>query len=187
MSTTAYFDGRTVSRREVQQWELMRGKRALRWLGSYLGREETLALVSGDMTSLEPEALADLRPMLAELKAGLGPDGTRTMMGSRCKRSALAVKAVLALSRGRRKLCTIDVLADGIGAQDYFDWFMHAHESNDEAAMLASNPDHWLIRLTDDGRQEVGIAAGSGFPCSADRDGPAPRWPNHRPRSASVP
>jgi len=179
MSTTAYFDGRTVSRQEVQQWELMRGKRALRQLRSYLGTDRTLALVSGDMTSLEPMALADLRPMLAELKAGLGLDGTRKMMASRCRRSALAVKAVLALSRGHRKLCTIDVLADGIDARGYFDWFMRTHESNDEAAMLASNPDHWLIRLTDDGRQEVIETVGHSplpshiFITFNDEDGPA--------------
>lgn len=179
MSTTAYFDGRTVSRQEVQQWELMRGKRALRQLGSHLGRERTLALVSADVTSLEPEGLADLRPMLAELKAGLGPDGTRTMMGSRCRRSAIAVKAVLGLSRGRTKLCTIDVLANGIDAQSYLDWFIHTHESNDEAAMLAANPDHWLIRLTGDGRQEVIETVGHSplpshiFITFNDEDGPA--------------
>lgn len=162
MVTTAYFDGRTVSRQEVQQWESTRGKRALRLLRAHLGPEKTLALLSSaGVTSAEPEALGDLREMLAVLKERLGQDGIRTMMQGKCRRSGLAIKAVLALSRGRKKLCTIDLLADGTDAQGYLDWFMHIHESNDETQMLAANPDHWLIRRTEDGRQEVIETVGS--------------------------
>ena len=156
MSATAYFDGREVSRQEVQQWELRRGQRAARLIVAHLGRERALSLLSAaGMTSVEPEELDDTRQMLAVLKGQLGPDGIRTMMQSRCQRSQTAIKAVLALSRGRKKLCAIDLVADGIGAQGYVDWFMHTHESNDEAEMLAANPDHWLIRRAADGRQEV--------------------------------
>jgi hypothetical protein len=156
MATTAYFDGRTVSRQEVQQWEVMRGKRALRLLKAHLGAERTLSLLSSaGLTSTEPDELRDLRETLAVLKARLGPDGIRTMMQSKCRRSELAIKAVLALSAGRKKVCTIDLLADGTDAKGYLAWFMHTHESDDEAQMLAANPDHWLIRRTEDGRQEV--------------------------------
>jgi hypothetical protein len=156
MATTAHFDGRTVSRQEVHQWEFMRGERALRLLKTHLGAERTRGLLSSaGLTSAEPEALGDLREMLAVLKARLGPDDIRAMMQGKCRRSGLAIKAVLALSGERKKLCTIDLLADGTDAEGYLDWFMHTHESDNEAQMLAANPDHWLIRRTEDGRQEV--------------------------------
>lgn len=157
-----YFDGRTVSRQEVHEWEFTRGKRALRLLRAHLGPERTLGVLSSaGLTSAEPEALGDLRAMLAALKAGLGSGGIRTMMQSKCRRSAFAIKAVLALSAGRKKLCTIDLLADGTDAKGFLDWFMHTHESNDEAQMLGANPDHWLIQRKQDGRQEVIETVGS--------------------------
>ena len=156
MTTTAYFDGRSASRKEVQEWELRREKRAIRAITAHLGHEGVQALLSAaGMADLRAEGLDDTRQMLAVLKERLGPEASRTMMRSKCRRSQIAIKAVLALSRGRKKLCTIDLVADGIGAQGYVDWFMRTHESNNEAEMLAANPDHWLIRLTDDGRQEV--------------------------------
>ena len=126
MSTTAYFDGRAVSRQEVQQWELRRGQRAARLITAHLGHERALSLLStAGMTSVEPEQLDDTRRMLAVLKGQLGPDSIRTMMRSKCNRSQIAIKAVLALSRGRKKLCTIDL--DGSDWSPGVSRLVHAH------------------------------------------------------------
>jgi hypothetical protein len=162
MSSTAYFDGQEISREEVRLWEMKRGARALRAIRSHLGDDKTLEILADvGFNKLEPENLEQSREMLAVLKARLGHDGVRAMMGSKTKRSQVGVKFVLALSRGRTSLCTIDVVADGIGAQGFLDWFMRTHESNNEAAMLAANPDHWLIYRGNDGRQEVIETVGS--------------------------
>ncbi|MCP4003412.1 MAG: hypothetical protein GY725_04375 [bacterium] len=156
ISTTAVFDGREISRQEIEAWELKRGRRAIRLIAAHLGPQRVWEFLSdAGLTRIEPESVSDMRQMLGVLKGRLGPDGIRELTRSKCKRSRIVIGAVLALSRGRRKLCTIDVLAEGIGAKAYVEWFMRAHHSNDEATMLAANPDHWLISLASDGTQEV--------------------------------
>ena len=156
MSATAEFDDEVVSREQVREWEAKRGIRAIATIRGHLGDEQMLDVLStAGIKGSEPDGLIEIREWLAVLKREMGHDGIRAMMSGRTKRSTKGVKGVLALSRGRSILVTIDVVAEGIGGPGFLDWFMRTHDADNEAEMLAANPDHWLISRGADGTQEV--------------------------------
>ena len=60
-----------------------------------------------------------------------------------------------ALSRGGRRLCTVELRGTGGSAEAMPAFYKAAMDAGDEAPLLAAAPDHWILRKRDDGIQQV--------------------------------
>jgi hypothetical protein len=60
-----------------------------------------------------------------------------------------------ALSRGGRRLCTVELRGSGGSAEAMPAFYKAAMDSGEEAPLLAAAPDHWVLRKRDDGIQQV--------------------------------
>lgn len=59
------------------------------------------------------------------------------------------------LSFGRVKPCRMEVFARGISAAEFVGWFEGRNAANDETALIAAHPEHYIIENTPEGRQEI--------------------------------
>jgi hypothetical protein len=133
LTITAEIDGRSVSREEVLEWEAQRASKVCKKLG--------VKMPSGDVVAL--------REVLLARKLELGHEALEQLLARELRWSARASRLLAGLSRGRRRLCTIELNGTG-----------------DEAALLAACPDHYILCTTADGRQQV-VETTGGSPLAA--------------------
>jgi len=136
---TASIGGRLVSRSEVLAWEARRASKVLRKLG--LGGR--------------PMDIAAQRDALVAAKLELGHAEIERRLSRELRWSERLTGAVSALSRGRRRVCSIELACEDGSAEGVPRWYLDAMESGDEAALLLGCPDHYVLRLRGDGLQEV--------------------------------
>ncbi len=139
MVITAHISGQRFPRAAVLAWELRRATKVARKLG--------LAAGSSDVT--------ELRRTLVEQKRALGHDGVENLLARELRWSERFGRIGATLSRGRRRLCTIELASDTGSAEAVPNWYRQAIRSNDETPLLAACPDHYLSRTRADGREEV--------------------------------
>jgi hypothetical protein len=150
LAITAEIDGRSVSRREVLAWEAQRASRVCKKLG--------IAEPSGDEVAK--------REALVARKLELGHDRLERLLARELRWSARAGRLLTVLSRGRRRLCTVDLTGTGGSAEAMPPYYRRAMESGDEAALLAACPDHYILCERVDGLQQV-IETTGGSPLAA--------------------
>lgn len=166
-----YFPDREVKRGAVLEWERRRARAVLRKLG--------VRPIGDD--------LATLHAQLLERKLQLGPDGLRQRLRGELAISDVFAGVMARLSRGRCRVCTIDLLAHRGRADRFLSWFERAARSHDDATMLSATPDHYLLRTSEGDVMEIIETTGGSPVASRFFVDPADRVGLQTPEDASFP
>jgi hypothetical protein len=150
LGIVALIGGRRVSRSEVQEWEAKRAARVC----------EKLDIVS------PATGLSARRDALVDRKLELGHQELERRLARELRISSRSSRLMAALSRGRRRLCTIELSGSGGSAETMPGYYRTAMETGDEAALLAASPDHFLLFAGADGVQQV-VETTGGSPIAA--------------------
>jgi hypothetical protein len=143
--------GRQVFPREkVLQWEAARNRRVFPKLdlGTPSGR------------------IDDQRHRLLERKLEIGRDGLERRLGWELRWSARLARAISILSRGRRRLCTIELVGCEGSAEKVPAFYRSAIENGNDAALLEACPDHYVLSLDRSGMELV-LETTGGSPLAA--------------------
>ncbi|MGW5309284.1 hypothetical protein [Nocardia thailandica] len=152
----ATIGGRRIQRDQVLAWESRRADAVLAKFASRLG-----ALGTGEILhdfSIRELAGAPLdvrRTALLTLKTQLGHAGIYAMLKRELAVSERITRLAVAASRGRVQYSVTHLRVPGLSAERFAAWFDNLVVVDDEAAMNAACPDHYLLRGLADGRQEV--------------------------------
>lgn len=140
MTIRTFFAGQEIPRERVLQWERRRALIVLKRLGGQpFGSED----------------LATLRYQLLKRKIELGSDGIQRILQRELAIAQPVANLVARLSCGLRRYSVAELLVDRGSAEEFTHWFMQRTALNDESAMLAAAPDHYMIRTDANGAQEV--------------------------------
>lgn len=145
-----FINQQEISRAAVFAWEKKRALVVLKKLGVKPASDD----------------LQVLRQQLAERKQAIGTEGMMKIL-----RWELAVSNPMAvltshLSFGQRRFSITEILASRGNAEEFVEWFNERTRTNDERAMLAATPDHFVIKTNADGSQEV-VETNGGSPLAA--------------------
>jgi hypothetical protein len=130
---------REVDRDEVRRWESERAVKVAQNLG--------MELPGGD--------LAARREALVRKKLELGHGAIEAGLARQLRVSARSSRLMSALSRGRRRFCAVELSGPEGSAEALPAFYREAMGSGDEAALLASSPDHLLLDQAADAVQQV--------------------------------
>jgi hypothetical protein len=135
----AQIGGQTVPRDEVRAWELDRARVVARKLGM---RSPTTDL-------------AELNRYIIGRKPELGHAGIERLLSRELRVAEFVAVGSAALSRGRRRFCTIELTSHAGAAEDVPCWCADAIAANDEEPLIGACPDHYLSRTNPDGTREI--------------------------------
>jgi len=138
MSILAVIGGRAVVRDEVLAWEARRI--------DAVARKLDLTVPSG--------GLPERRAALLQAKLDLGPQ-LIAVRQARDVRWAARIGRASNHPKGRRRFSICELHVSSGSAAQFAAWFQARTRENDEEAMLAACPDHFVLRTDPDGRQEV--------------------------------
>lgn len=138
----AHINGRAHPRDAVLAWEAGRATKVARRLG------------------IDASAPA-LGRRIVERKLELGHDGLRHLLRHDLRVSSVVSELGATLSRDRRRIATTVLTCDAGAAESLPAWYRAAFTANDEPAMLAASPDHWIFRCAPGTEEVVETAAGS--------------------------
>jgi hypothetical protein len=110
--------------------------------------------------------LAAQREALVARKLELGHAALERLLSRELWVAQRASRLMTALSRGRRRLCTVELTGAGASAEAMPRYYRAAMQAGDEAALLAACPDHYVLCQEGDGVQKV-IETTGGSPLSA--------------------
>lgn len=150
LDITADIGGQKVTRDEVLAWERRRASKVCEKLG----------------VSAPPDDVVALRGALVARKLELGHGALEELLARELRWSARAGRVVAGLSRGRRRLCTVELTGTGGSGEAMPQHYRRAMETGDEAALLAACPDHYILRAGADALQQV-IETPGGSPLAA--------------------
>jgi hypothetical protein len=133
------------------------------------------------------EGVEPLREAVTRRKAELGRGGIERALDREVRWSTRVARLTAVASRGRRAMSAIELVVSRGSAASFVEWFNKRTETNDEPAMLAAHPEHYIISTRADGRQEVWETNG-GSPLAARffidyedtsslRTAPSPEYP----------
>lgn len=146
----AEIGGRSVPRSEVLEWEAGRATKVCKKLG----------------ITPPPGDLAAQREALVARKLELGHEALEDLLDRDLRLSLRGNRLITALSRGRRRLSTLELCGSGGSAEAMPGYYRAAMEAGDEAALLAACPDHYVLCQGTDGLQQV-VETTGGSPLSA--------------------
>jgi hypothetical protein len=135
----AIIDGREVPRDEVLSWERRRAQKVLAKLG----------------VNVHSDGVVALRRAHTERKLELGHDAIERLLGRELRASEHVGRIGAAASRGRRRMCTIEIAGEGASVEMLPGWYRDAIAANDELPLIEACPDHFISRTRPDGRKEV--------------------------------
>lgn len=141
---TAVINGRPVPRVGVLAWEDRRITASAKKLGVTIG--------DGDVVTR--------RERLVDAKMTIGADGIMRRFGRSLRQSDLSAQLGAKLIGGRA-FVTAELNVTGGSSAHLCEWFDEQLRADNRAAMLRACPDHYLLRTTDDGRQQVVQATGA--------------------------
>jgi hypothetical protein len=150
LAITAEIGGRSVSRSEVLAWEARRASKVCKKLG--------ISPPPGDVSAQREDLVAR--------KLELGHEHLEGLLARELRWSAIGSRFLTALSRGRRRLCTVELTGTGGSAEAMPHYYQQAMEAGEEAALLSACPDHYILCETPDGTQQV-IETTGGSPLAA--------------------
>jgi hypothetical protein len=152
LDITATIGDRSVLRAEVLEWEERRAAVVFKRLG--LGAT--------------PDDVAAARAALVAKKLELGHAEIERRLARQMAMAARSSRLMSALSRGGRRLCTVELRGSGGTAEAVPAFYQAAMDAGDEAPLLAAAPDHWVLRKRGGGVQQV-IETTGGSPSGALR------------------
>ncbi len=135
---TAYVAGRLTSREDVLAYE---HKRALK-----VAKRLDLTTTSRDHE--------ELIGRIVDRKLELGHDALRHKLRGDLRISGAMGTFGAAVSRGRRRVVTTILRCEFGACELAIEWYRE-HFRDDERAMLAASPDHWIFHQHADGTEEV--------------------------------
>jgi hypothetical protein len=150
LDITATIGDRSVSRAEVLEWEGRRAAAVYKKLGM----------------GTPPEDVAARRARLVAKKLELGHAEIERRLARQIAMAARSSRLMSALSRGGRRLCTVELRGAGGTAEAVPAFYRAAMEADDEAPLLAASPDHWVLCKRGEGVQQV-IETTGGSPLAA--------------------
>lgn len=86
------------------------------------------------------------RVALALLKEAIGPDEMRRILNPYCDESTEAVMCWKEASGKGWKNSQTTIKVKGMKALEFLGWFGKVNQKGDQAALLAANPEHYLVR-----------------------------------------
>lgn len=147
----ATVNGRTVDRAAILAWEDRRMAAVRRRLG--LAR------------STAPRA--EQRRELLERKLALGHGALLAMLRRDLWLSERVTRLTVALSGPARRFSRCEIALPEGSAEHFAHWFQSRNDRDDEAAMIAACPDHYIIARDSQGRQRV-VETTGGAPLAGD-------------------
>jgi hypothetical protein len=141
LNLIAVIDGHEGSRERVLEWEFVRARKVLTFLGA--GASDH----GGDVDVL--------RTRLYELKRSLGPAEVQERIAGRVRLSTVVGSLAARAARGSRVQSSIKIRVPSGTAEGFAEWFNSQSALADSDAMLAGCPDHYFIGEDDRGRQKV--------------------------------
>lgn len=144
-----YINGQNVPNEDIIEWEIKRANIVLKKLGSKPFSKNIMSL----------------RHQLRELKAKLGQEKIKEILKKELMLSDQLAKLTAWLSFGQRRYSITEIFVENAIAEQFVEWFEQCNKTNNEAAMLAGTPDHYVISTTN-GVQEV-IETNGGAPLTA--------------------
>jgi hypothetical protein len=151
-----YIDGRLVAPAEVRRWESRRARSVLKKLTSRVGKLGIADLLPGvDLSTLDTTDAQAVRDVLVKVKLHLGHAGLYAILKRELALSERIARVAVAASRGGSTYSAIRLVVPNCSASQFGAWFDGLTATNAEADMIASCPDHYLLRGLADGRQEV--------------------------------
>jgi hypothetical protein len=129
-----------VTRAEIIDWEVRRALKVLNGLGAHVPPSRDVA---------------ELRRAHVARKLELGHDGIERLLKRELRISAAVGRAGAVASRGRRRMCTIELTGHGASVEGLPRWYLDAITANNEVPLIEACPDHYISRTRGDGRQEV--------------------------------
>jgi hypothetical protein len=139
LDITATIGDRRVSRAEVLEWEGRRAAAVYKKLGM----------------GTPPAEVAARREALVAKKLELGHAEIERRLARQMAMATRSSQVMSALSRGGRRLCTVELRGSGASAEAMPAFYKAAMDSGDEAPLLTASPDHWVLTKRDDGIQQV--------------------------------
>lgn len=150
ISIKTFINGKEIPRTHVMEWEKRRALSVLKKLGAH---------------PISPN-LADLQQQIAERKQELGSEALLKILRWELAISNPMSVVIAGLSFGARRFSVTELVTSHGTAEHFVEWFNERAKINDENAMLAGTPDHYLIRTNADGSQEV-VETNGGSPLAA--------------------
>lgn len=144
---TALISGMRIGRDQVIAKEMVRARHALHKLG--------VGPVDGTPVQV--------RTAVLERKLDLGREHLMSMLAKETRRAARLSTAMAVTSLGRRHPSGIEISATGITGRGFVDWFHHIVQADNEPALLAAHPEHYVIHNTAQGQQVYETTGGSPF------------------------
>src|SRR4051794_18683436 len=117
---TARIGGRGVPRAGVLAWEAGRAAKVLKKLGATIGAAD----------------VDELRRAHVARKLELGHEGLERLLARDLRRSATAGRIGVAIARGRRSTCAIELVGTGASVEHVPDWYREAIGSNNEVPLI---------------------------------------------------
>ncbi|MDV8150384.1 hypothetical protein R5L37_01210 [Acinetobacter pittii] len=142
-------NGQNITNSAILEWEKRRARLVLKKLG----------------LSPKSKDLLELRELLLKRKSELGQNKIKALLKKELIISDFFAKLIARLSFGYRRLSSIEIFVENARAEQFVEWFEKCTNQNNEQAMLAGTPDHYLIS-TNNGAQEV-IETNGGSPLVA--------------------
>jgi hypothetical protein len=150
LTIKTFINGREIPRAQVLEWERRRALVVLRKLGVRPSGQSQMAILH----------------QLEARKQELGSEGMLRVLRKELMISEPAAVLFARLSAGARRFSITELVASGGRAEDFVAWFNERGASNDEQAMRAATPDHYVIRTNANGSQEV-VETNGGSPLVA--------------------
>jgi hypothetical protein len=139
LDITAVLGDREVSRAAVLDWEGRRAAVVYKKLGM----------------GTPPADVAARREALVAKKLELGHAEIERRLARQTALATRSSRLMSTLSRGRRRLCVVELRGRGGSAEAVPAFYRAAMDAGEEAPLLAAAPDHWMLRKREDGIQQV--------------------------------
>lgn len=139
LTTRTFINGREIPRARVLEWEKRRARIVLKKLAEKPSSNE----------------LGTMREQLLERKEALGAKQLLAMLHRQLVASEAMAVLTARLSGPARRYSITEITASTGTAEQFVDWFNERARLNDERAMLAATPDHYVIRTNEKGIQDV--------------------------------
>ncbi|WP_280346508.1 hypothetical protein [Nocardia neocaledoniensis] len=147
---------RDVAREQVLGWESRRADAVLAKFAKRLGALGIGEVLPGATAArLRGGSLEERRAALGILRTRLGHAGIYGMLTRELAVSERITRLGVSMSRGRVAFAVTRLRVPGLSADGFAEWFGNLVVVDDQDAMNAACPDHYLLRGLPDGRQEV--------------------------------
>ncbi|ADG78831.1 hypothetical protein [Tsukamurella paurometabola] len=150
---TTSINNTVIEQGDIDAWESRRARAVVRKLARHLGQRGFREATGDNPANLVALPADDLRAALTAAKLALGPVGTYAML----KRELAASERVARVGARQRRFAFAhtSIRVEDVSADGFARWFTSLVDEDRRVQMLSACPDHYLLRRTPSGHQEV--------------------------------